>query len=333
MYTNDFISFLFKIRFRLDLIFFIILISLNKIYSEINLFQGINPNCLLLQNGYLFITNINGMFLYDIDLQNEYKKHNYYNKTVNEQNIKNTIIVQFSEENGIIICLVENAVYFFDHDGNFLLMDFLPNYLDFDPSSYYINLLTYKKDENFYYYIIAFIKSYDIYILYYKVNNVKNELIHQEIFKPFYFDFPEIYIFDEYLGCGIMNSENKGKTLTCCFQTKKEDFIIIQSFIIEKNFEPIGEDIYSRIESPSAKFIRSMVSENGKQLLTCYLESNKAGYCLVYDIDQNKIIKNNPLIQRCSESYNRFKLFYINQTLEYQRSLPACNQDATYFYT
>ena len=316
MFTNHFKILLFKIRFKLNLIIFIFLTTFNKIYSETNLFQGKYPNCLLLQNGYLFITNVNGIFLCDTELQNEYKSHIYYNKTVNEGIIhlisENTVIVQFSEENGIIICLVENAAYFFNHDGDFILMDFIP-YLDFPYYISYINLLTYKKDDNFYYYIIAFIKGYEIYILYYKVNNIKNELIHQKIFKPFYFDFPEIYIYDNYLGCGIMNSTNKGNTLTCCFQTRNGDFIIIQSFIIEENFEPIGEDIYSRIESPSATFIRSTVSENGKKLLTCYRESNEAGYCLVYDIDQNKIIKNNPLIQSCSGFYTlfRFSLLYF----------------------
>ena len=116
------------------------------------------------------------MFLYDIELQNKSKSHIYYNKTVNEVSInlisQNTIIAQFPEENGIIICLVENAVYFFNHDGDFILMDFLPN-LDFDYSISYLNLLTYKKDGNFYYYIIAFIKNNELYILYYKVNNEK----------------------------------------------------------------------------------------------------------------------------------------------------------------
>ena len=332
MFKNHFRNLLFRIRNKLNLIIFILLATFNKIYSQINIVQGRNPNCLLLQNGYLFITNINGMFLYDTELQNQYKSHIYYNKTINEQNInsisQNTIIAQFSEENGIIICLVENALYFFNHDGDFILMDFLPN-LYYDYSSSYMNLLTYKKDENFYYYIIAFIKDNEINIFYYKVNNIKNELIHQEIFKPFYFDFPEIYIFEKYLGCGIMNSENKGNVLTCCFQTKKEDFIIIQSFIIEQEFEPIGEDIYSKIESPSAKSIHSVISENGKQLLACYRQNNEHGYCLVYDIDQNKIIKNNPLIQKCSEYYYRFKLFYFSQTHEFLSVCSNSDKDFT----
>ena len=325
MFTNHSNNLLFIIRIKLNLIIFIFLTIFNDIYSETNLIQGIYPNCLLLQNGKLFITYINGTFLYDTELQTKYKDHIYFNKTIDEQNInlvsKNTIITQFSN-NGIIICLVENAIYFFTNEGDFILMDFLPD-LGFEYSKTYINLLTYKKEDNFYYYIIAFIKDNknnyrkELYILYYKVNNLNNELIHQEIFIPFYFDFPEIYIYENYLGCGIMKSENKGDVLTCCFKAKEKDFIIIQSFTNEGNFEQIGEDIYSRIESPSGKYIRSITSENGKQLLTCYRENNVAGYCLVYDIDQNKIIKNNPLIKECSDNYIKFKLFYINQTHEY----------------
>ena len=38
------------------------------------------------------------------------------------------------------------------------------------------------------------------YILYYKANISKIELVIQKSFKAFYFDYPRIYIADSYLG-------------------------------------------------------------------------------------------------------------------------------------
>jgi hypothetical protein len=322
MLIIHFQNFIFKIGIKLNLIFFIHLVLVTDIYTLSDPLKGRNPNSLLLQNGKLFITNVNGMFIYDTNLQNKDKEYIYYNKTINDDNIDDisskTLIAQFQEENGMIICLVENAIYFFDYEGQFLYMDFLP---DYDYSGSYFNLLTYKKVEDYYYYIITFIKDSSLYILYYKTNNVKNELIHQEIFKPFYFDFPKIVINGNALGCNIMNSDNEGYVLTCCFQTNTPHFIIIQSFIIERNFEPIGEDIYARVESPDAGVIHSITSNNGKRLLTCYRENNMVGYCFIFDIDSNKIIRNGPLISKCSDNYNKIKLFYINN---YNKYMFAC---------
>ena len=318
MLTNHFNYLLKKEIMRFNIIFLIFLTTLKVIYSEVDSLKGTYPNCLLLQNGNLFLTNINGMFIYDINLHNKLKQYAYYNKTIDSNNIgiisSNTIIAQFSEENGMIICLVLNAVYFFNHEGNYLFMDFLP---DFNLDYSLLNLLIYKKDNAYFYYIITFTQDVYLYILYYKVNNLKNELIRQEKFKPFYFDYPAIYLNLGPLGCQIMNSQKEGKVLTCCFQTMNPNFIVIQSFIIENNFETIGEEIYSKVESPSASAIRTSVSEDGKKLLTCYRESNEVGYCFIYDIDENTIVRNEPLIKNCNNQIHRFKLFYFNQTREY----------------
>ena len=290
---------------QLYFIFFLNSTLIIQIYVLSSPLNGRSPNSLLLQNGKLFLTNVNGMFVCDTGLREIYKEYIYYNKTVDTP--LNTEIVQFKEENGMILCLVENAIYFFDYEGQFLYMDFLP-YSDYQ--GYYLNLLTYKVDNDDYYYIITYIEYDYLNILYYKTNNAKNELILHEMFKPFYFDFPKISFSNNALGCQIMNCEEVGKVLTCSFQTKNGPFIIIQSFIIENKFEPIGDNVYAKVQSPNSNIIRSIASQNEKRLLTCYREENASGYCLIYDIDLNKIIRNDPLIKKCSDSYQKFKLFY-----------------------
>ena len=304
-------------------IFFLILYAISPIINETNPLIGKLTNCLLLQNGDLFITNSNGMHIYDTNLVTLKNSYHYNSLEINDQNFdkisKNTLISQFPNENGMIICLVNDIIYFFDCNGTYLFDDKLTSY---DYSNSYMNLLTYKNDSGFYYYMITFIIKQTLHILYYKVKNNNNELIQEKKFKPFYFDYPKININGYGLGCEIMKYENDTKVLTCCFQTSHQssnNFITIQSFIIENNFTIIGEDIYAKVPtSYSEIFIRSSISENGKNLLACYRESkNAAGYCFVYNIDNNEVIKNNPLIKECSDTYKKFKVSYFNEKKEY----------------
>lgn len=151
-------------------IFFIILflILYNKIKGEDNEFKASYPNCLLLPNGEIFIANSKGIFICDNDLTKEEKYYPYENIEVNFITIKKistqTEIVQFPGKEGIIICLVKNALYFFKSDGEYLFMDFLP---ELDYTNSFFNLIDYKISENFYFYIITFIfsKKYIYFVL------------------------------------------------------------------------------------------------------------------------------------------------------------------------
>ena len=84
MISNQFNYLLKKNIMRLQLFFIIFLTALKEIFNEEDSLKGTYPNSLLLQNGNLFITNENGMFIYDINLQNEYKHYTYFNKTINK---------------------------------------------------------------------------------------------------------------------------------------------------------------------------------------------------------------------------------------------------------
>ena len=309
----------------------LIIIFLNlykKIIGEDNKFKSSYPNSLLLSNGKIFIANSAGIFICDYNLTKEEEYYPYENIEVNFNSIKTistqTEIVQFPGEEGIIICLVKNAIYFFANNGTYLFMDFLP---EIDYSNSFFNLIDYKIMGDFYFYIITFIAQKKIYILYYKVNAIinSNYLISNITFSPFYFDYPAISIYNTDLGCKIMNSQSKGKVLTCCFQTDSGLFIVIQSFIIGQNFEPIGEDIYAKIPSKNSDIITSVVSDDEKYLITFYRDPAFYGYYFIFNIDTNSIIKNEPIISRCSFNQNRFKLYYVKETQEY---IFLCSNDS-----
>ena len=309
-----------KMECQLILIPFLIILIISPILNQSLGIQAQYPHSLLLHNGKLFIANIEGMFICDINLAQTYKSYSYNNKTVNSGNIevisKKTVIVQFPETNGNIICLVEDTLYFFDSDGNFLFMYFIQD-IEFDEYNNCIyNLLTYKKEGDYSHFIITYILNSKIYILQYKASNSENILVYKGNFKPFYFDFPAIQIQQNGLGCQIMNSQEKGKVLTCCFQTDKEKFIIVQSLQIENKYEPIKEDLYSKVGCEQTQVINSVVSEDEKNLLTCYHDKSNHGFCFVFNIDSNEIIKNVPIIRDVTNSYNKMKLFYFKETKE-----------------
>ena len=299
------------------IISFFFFINITFIYSQSNIHANY-PRSILLQNGKLFILNVEGIFLSNVDLTNYTKIYHYEEEiSKNIQDILNkSLIEKFPDEKGIIICIMINQLLFFDYSGALLNYDLIS---EVDYSNLYHNLLTYKKEGDYYYYIVTYIYNMKIFIFYYKVaSNGTNEIISTKSFSPFYLDYPEIEINSNFLSCQIMNSENYGEVLTCCFQTKEGNFFVIQSFQITQNFKPIGDDIsFTKIPCPLGLFISTSISNDRKNLISFYRGSKNHGYSFIYNIDQDKIIKNQVLIANCIDDYNKFKLFKSKETNEF----------------
>ena len=301
-----------RIKYQINLFIFLLFSFSTKNY--ICNIQVSYPKVLILNNGNIFLANIEGMFICDPNFETIIKPHSY-NGDISSYNLEflmnNVLIVQFPEPDGFIICLVASTFYYFDSNGDFLSS--FSTDLNYQDSLF--NLLPYKKDNDYYHYIITIISNdlLNIQILHYKTNTVNNELVCRKTFIPFYLDFPRIKLKNQYMGCQIMNSQKKGKVLTCCFQGDNYDLMIIQSFIIEKNLQEFDGDIHARIESPEAKHIHCIVSHDGKHLFCCYYQHrNTNGYCLIYDIDTNKITSNEPLMDSCEDQYSKTTIiFYL----------------------
>ena len=65
MLTIHLLNLFSKIKKGLNLFIFLIFMSISDIYSETDPLLGKFHNSLLLQNKNLFITNSNGMYIYD----------------------------------------------------------------------------------------------------------------------------------------------------------------------------------------------------------------------------------------------------------------------------
>ena len=299
------------------IISFFFFINITFIYSQSNIHANY-PRSILLQNGKLFILNAEGIFLSDADLTNYTKIYQYEEEiSKNVQDVlSKSLIEQFPDEKGIIICIMINQLLFFEYSGALLNYELIS---EVDYSNLYHNLLTYKKEGDYYYYIVTYIHNAKIFIFYYKVaSNGANELISNKSFTPFYLDYPEIEIYSYFFSCQIMNSGKYGDVLTCCFQTKEGYFYVIQSFEITQNFKPIGDDIsFTKIPCPLGLFISTSISNDRKNLISFYRGSKNHGYSFIYNIDQDKIIKNQVLIANCLNDYNKFKLFKSKETNEF----------------
>ena len=303
--------------YKFVILLFFLITKFTFILSEGN--SGINapyPNVFQLHNNNLFLSNIEGMFFCDQNLQPS-KFHHYYNKTIYEfKDVKDKILIAQFEEVYNIICLVQDVFYFFKENGDFILMGELPNTINQSPT---INLLTYKKDEdNNFHFIIAFIDDgiNNLFFYHYMINDNSYRIISNYIYSPFYFDYPNIHLNNKYFACQILESLEKGNILTCCFNTFSTNLIVLQSFEIDNNFTEI-EEYYAKTPIDNINIMTSTRTVDKKYILVCYASKYHFGYCFNYNFDSNQIQNNKALIEACSDQINKFKVSYYKEKKEY----------------
>ena len=305
---------LFNSKLCIILIFFISKFQL--IFNEdISTVNAPYPVALQLKDKNIFISNQAGMFFCNENLE-LLKGHEYYNKTINDfQSIKDKISIGQFEEGNNIICIIEDVFYFFEENGNLIIMGQLPNEIK---TTEYLEVLPYKNENNSFHFIVTFMDgSYKhIFMYHYKIYENKYYFISNNIYSPFYFYYPNIEINSKYYTCQIIYSEKKGNVLICCFQTFESDLIVFQSFEIENNLSEI-EEYYNKTPIDSLNFLTSTVSEDKKTILIFYSPENTLGYFLTYNFDTNLISNISPLIEKCSNSYSLSEVKYFKETKEY----------------
>ena len=300
--------------------FFIsLLLIINFTFANNKEYSGINapyPVALQLMNNDLFIANRDGMFFCNQNL-NCSKEHEYSQKYIsNFETILNKVLIAQFTHGGNVICIVENVFYFFDGEGNFIISGDLPNEID---QTTYINLLAYEKNiENNFHFIVTFMDSTKkiIFLYHYIINQTTFNIVSNNTYSPFYFDYPNIEINSKYFTCQIMDSSEKGNVLTCCFETYENHLIVIQSFDIDNNLAEI-EEYYAKTPIDSLNMITSAISEDKKDILVCFSPRNYYGYCFSYNYDLNEISNYNIFIEKCTTKYPQYKLNYFKETKQY----------------
>ena len=316
--------------YKNNIMFFLLFISNFIIINNDDQISGVNapfPTCIQLRNNNLFLANSEGMFFCNQELK-PIKIHEYNSKIiVNYESILNKILITQFEEDGNIICVVENVFYFFEENGDLIKMGEFPTEIG---QSHFMNLLPYKKDENnTFHFIITSIDSINkiLYLYHYAVNETNYVIISNYIYTPFYFDYPNIEINNKFHTCQILDSQNKGNVLTCCFQTYENDLIVIQSFDIEHNLSEI-EEYYSKLPIDNINMMTSALSEDKKKMIVFYSPNNFYGYFFSYNFDLNQISNNKPVIEVCSTAFGLFKIKYFKETKEF---VLACENNSNKF--
>ena len=178
------------------------------------------PYAIILLNGNIFLIHQNGVSIYDstfshvisdevIFSDTEKINHDYY--------LSKVTVSQF--ENGYIVALINDYIYFFDYKGSFIFKSTQMMSLDtVDALGYYYSLVPIKYYDGYFYYIIAFGADQHLYFYYYKFHliNKQNISIKSNAINVSGNTF-DYKLKNEGVTCQLMYKNFNDKVLTCFF--------------------------------------------------------------------------------------------------------------------
>jgi hypothetical protein len=247
-------------------------------------------------------------------------KVSYINFPTNQQKITSsneaelTSISQYLD--GIIIALVKNIFYVFSSSGNYIFQENLSSLLT---NGKYFNLIAYKYDSSFYYYIIAYYDNSKITIKYFnffKENNISfNNLLNSISYSENIKTGKQI---QEYgASCQIMIKDDN-EVLTCFYEICCPTALTSISFLISETEITVVNMERKYSLNNQAYVIKSVTSPDKKIALICYTKSYGEGYCLTYDINMNEFIsQETKYFNYCKGSALGINVYYFKEKNEY----------------
>ena len=125
------------------------------------------------------------------------------------------------------------------------------------------------------------------------------------------------------LSCIIMKYEEK-EVLTCFFEITNPTSISTASFQISSNDLTLIERNYGYVANNGASIIKAVTSEDKEEALICFVIGFQNGYCLNYEIKENKFSKNIKVFEMCKGSPIGMKVYYFEDKDEY---MFICNKN------
>ena len=227
-------------------------------------------------------------------------------------------ISQFSSnKDGHILCYVNSNLYIISNDYQKICT------ISLELSTIDITLIPYdikiEEGNKNYYYIICFLSSnnnINIHEYYYNIDNCNNTLKNSNSVKALN-SLKEESLIDTIGGrfhCELMYNE----IVTCFAKNNYPIEISNTSFDLKKNLSKISEycgtiNLNSHIIS-----IRSVLSEDKKKALMCFINGDGYVYCNIYDIINNKWGENVKMFNTdISKNNDALKVKYIKETKEF----------------
>ena len=320
-------------RFK-TLLFNIVFILINLCKNE-TIFETISsyPYIKTLLNGNNVLVDSLGIHFMNSDLSNEYetKKILFDTPIESTTDYSKTVISQFSSvDDGYIMILLKNKIYFFQNDGTSLITN--PFDLSEIINSDYYNLIPYKKVGNDLYYIISYTNAGQkkLIIHYFKFNNnLENvELYTKDIgivsqktnFDPTYLNGGScIFLFSSSYGYNI---------LLCFYASSYPVEIQVRAFDPNNNFDEINElcnyfDNEGNMDFPDYL----SVLENSEKNKAFIIFNSRTAYSLIYDFANNFT----NFIKLGTDEYNNLdSLFYRNKFTYYTQTNEYCFVSSLY---
>ena len=323
----------FKIKKKFEMILFYILFynfCISEIKSEClsrNMTTIKYPNMNSLDNENNLLISSEGISIYNKDLTIKYYHYNFPNNITieNAKDISQTKIVQFSEGEKYVLCLVKNYIFILNQNGELYYSDNISESLKNE-----ISLVPYKYVDNKYYFILAYLNE-GIKFLYYNFEIVGNNANLSPLTNKFYkpkIDNIERGLFSESLSCEILYL-NSDKTLTCFVNVRDIYLFSSYTFNPDEEFNILLPSInISSGGGKEIKYLSSATDKNKKNALVCYSSSNGYIECIIYNIENNKFIFTEFKINHCSANSGGIHTYYYEKNEEF---IASCISNGNYY--
>ena len=302
--------------------FILIFFSFFKMYK-------LDSLAITLLNGNLMKIHEIGIDIYNSSFN--YLVKNIYNFTENNTVFNNIISIFPPEDYGYIISIINNQIYIFDWEGNFLYKNESKLYDIKSYSEFYYELVPIKSNGKQLSYMIGYPDgNNNIHLLFYeyKINNNSSKVLNSIIYK---YPIEGNNLEAKLISCKLMKPD-KRKELIVCFICIKEPRYITQFFIDSEKYiiDNSTESRYISLNynsSNTIKSIRSSIDKDKKKCLVCFYVKYISVLCTFYSIDNNNFSQIIDYNITCRDKHHSNDLHYMRETKQF---LFFCSDESNY---
>ena len=254
------------------------------------------PRAITLSTGNILIIHKTGIDIYDSALTTLIKNVKNFSDSeiISDENVLSRVsISKFNKsENDIIISIIINKTYIFNHDGEKLYEESENDIFNNVTSSFY-DLLPLKKNNNLYSYMLGFIMKKEISLYFFEYNNTnkQNNLKKNLPLIPnnyeTSFDFKSEYGFT----CQLMYSLINKETIACFYNNHNS----ISEVFIDPNSYEINYSNQTKLSLSYIQYMKSVVSSNKNKCFIYTVSYNGESIITIYSLENyiNNNINNN----------------------------------------
>ena len=270
------------------------------------------PTAIALGDKNIFIIHQTGVTICDPKLTTIKKNVIDFasNEQISESTLSTISIAQFS--NGYIVSTIINKVFIFDEKGNYktnssLTIGSIP----------YYSLAIHKVVSNSYYFLIGYIISNKLHLLYYQYNQNNNaitQLINDETYDSYYGT-----IENKGLACVFLKNSYSQDIITCLYSvyySYKYHQTVVYLYIESNSFYWKYDNAY--FNGDSFDFMRASVTSDHYKALFCGYSSDGTPRCIIYDLLYNIDYLNGYIYDRnCVKKNYGVKVNYHSEIEEF----------------